>query len=312
MSFAMIAPSSKLISASELRRLTVGSLEQRIAFTTEAVRAHFDNDQAVIVATQPDQVVVSIGEDFYKVVIQESESGSLIITESALIEVEVFDKANVRPFVVREAKAVVDLFLRGAREAAVDRLMGLGSVIHLDTGYDVLESDEALHEVEEALNTDRMWMAIYQQRRDFIRSFIGAKVAELEEAMLRPKFEKLYDDEAIRSGSEEHFDEIDEGLTRVLDRLLEVRDTVVAASNRVRVPLSEPDADNTLLMFEGFATDLIHDLGTLHEIGSRAMSAAPSARVRGKLHDLLANGLCSREIACGFVVAVADRLIEDR
>jgi hypothetical protein len=107
-----------------------------------------------------------------------------------------------------------------------------------------------------------------------------------------------------------HVDRVNEELGWVLDRSQQILNETRAylASARGAL-LQEHGREPVLASFEGFATDLIEDLRTLHEEGTRAALDLGDVRQRARLHDVLAEGLQERSGACCFVAVVADQLI---
>lgn len=313
MSANMIGISRKLVTAAELRRLMQGSYEQKIGEISEAVRAHFVRMHGAerpveIVATHAKTVVVLAEGAFHKVTIAESAHGTPRITEVAPMDVEVYDESNVQDFVAKEATEIVDLFLKGSLKAAWARLEDLAPMVHAHPPRDQGKVVEA---VAVATQAPRHWKRVFEERGSNIKRYLLDDLGELNERRLRPKFTQLYDGTIGSEKLSGYADLVEEDLEIVIERLEAVRAEVDAAHEAAQGCLYEgSSSDEVGRMYEGFAVDLIDDLRSLHEMGSRAAFETNDVAARARLRDLLAESLHSREVAGRFVVAVAGRLTE--
>lgn len=139
---------ANLVSAVDLRRLTMGSYEQKIVATrnaiTEGAAKHLrvSADKLQIVATYEDQAVVLTGGAFWRLKLEKSDDGQVHVTDSVQETVQAYGLDNVGAFQFAEdaAEAVVDAFLAGRVPEAKERLGQLVRVAPLSTGLSLLHT----------------------------------------------------------------------------------------------------------------------------------------------------------------------------
>lgn len=284
----------KLLPETELRRLRMGSYEERIGEANAVIRVLLGETPFQVVATRANNVVVYSDGKFLRVELRE-EGVSM-----SVLDVESFDSTNSRGLAEREAGAIVDLFLQGEMESAVSRLGNLVPVVQAGGPASKVESD---------VRAPRLWRRVYADRIEHINTFLEDGAEVLKAAQLRQNFGKLYDGSIEEDKLDIFEDRVTEDLGIVLNRLGLVRDEVGAALETAASALTEA-TDPLSEMFARFAGDLLHDLRSLHESGSLAIEAVDDTRSRGRLCDTLVEGLYDREVAGRFVVVVANRLVE--
>lgn len=294
--------SGKLVPSAEVRRLRAGSYEQKIERVAAAVQEHFGETPAHVVATREDEAVVLLGEQFMLV---SFANGAVLGHEP--IEVEVLDEADQHRVLQREVADIVGLYLGGARDKAAERLTELAPMVRI---RGAAQPDKIVETLEWMVNADRFWTGAYKEREEAICAFLDEPAQTLEEARLHPVFRKLYDGLIKRGNLDGYTDLVDDDLAMVTARLEAVYESVSEAVESLsEAPADSSGGEDVLPMFEGFATDLLDDLRSIREMGRTAVRRIADVRTRGKLRDLMAEALHSREVAGRFVVAVADRLI---
>lgn len=295
MSPKMIENTDKLLPDAELRRLRVGSYEERIGEIAAVSRVLLGETPFQVIATRERDAILYTDGKFLRLELRE-EGPAL-----SDLDVEVFDQVSRLGFAEREAATVADLFLRGELKSAVSRLENLVPAIR-STGGPVAR-------IESLVAAPRPWKRQFVIRRDHIVGFLGEAMESLEEGQLRQNFGKLYDGSIEDGKLDSYEDRITEGLGIVLDQLGQLRDEVgnaLVAATEALAESTETVADE----FARFADDLFGDLQTLHEISSRTIEAVDDTRLRGRLCDTLVEGLHDRKVASRFVVVVADRMVE--
>lgn len=299
MSAKMIETPEKLIPAAELRRLRMGSYEDRIEEAAGHVRVLLGEKPFQIVSTFENGVVFFSDGKFHRALFE--ADGEPSVTS---VDVEIFEGPAQHAFAVREAGAIVDLLVRGAEAQAARRLGKLVPAVSATPG-----DGGWVERIEASLHTPRLWRRVFVDRSDRIASFIGESAQEAEEARLRRQFGKLYDGSIEESNLDSHKNQVEEGLRVVSDRLEQIQDRVEVASVDIMVALSE--SENPVLLAVGsFTSDLLDDLRAIREAVSNAASELDDVRVRGKLCDTLAGGLHDLEIASRFVDVTAERMVE--
>jgi hypothetical protein len=305
----MLQDPNKVVPASELRRLTQGSFEHKIELIREAIEDANPDQAVTIVATYPDKAVVAMGDGFLKVAFEESDSGNLVITSSDPLNVDVRDRDGLDDFVEQEARGVVDLWLSGNAESALERLRRLAPQIKVAP-----ERDEAklLARVESVLEADRPWKRAYQDRQEQISQVLGS---DLQEDRLRPKFRKLYDGSITGAKLKGYADLVSEDLGIVVGRLDQITESAKTAfdgsyDSLTHAQSNEDDAEGVFDLYEGFAVDLIEDLEQLRKQTMTSLQRIKDVGCQGKLRDVLAEGIAPYEVASRFVVKVATLLNE--
>jgi hypothetical protein len=287
--------SRKLIPASELRRLRIGSYEEKISEAAAVARVLFGDAPCEIIATRENDVVVYSDGKFFRMELR--EDGPALSD----LGVEVFDSSNVHTFVEREAETIAGLFMEGAVNAATRRLRNLVPVVPTKR--------DALAQVEFVAAAPREWRRIFEVRSKAFGRFVGDDLSGLEEAQLRPQFEKLYDGSINEGKLKSYSDRVAGDLKTVAQRLERMHEDTAAALASVQDQLSDPSEGAAVLgVYKGFAEDLVDDLRLLDETFSHALEAVDDVGARGRLHDVAVVGLHEREVASRFVVVVADRM----
>lgn len=296
MSAKMIVKSNKLISIAELRRLTLGSFEAKIEEVRQSICRNLNKESFEILATKDNEAVICTGGKFYRASLTEGEP---FLTE---LDVEAFSHSNVRSLIEREARLIADLYIRGSVKEAVAKLEKLVPMVPLFKGDKIVGTVEAL------LTAPRPWRRLFELRCDRIKDFLGEEVVVVENARLHPKFGKLYDGSIAEDELDSYDERVTEDLEVVIGRIAKVRDNIRAAFVAAGAYLFE-SAEQVISEYRLFADDLWRDLCSLHELSSHAMTVVDDTRDRGKLCDMLVNGLYDREVAGHFVV-VAAKLVE--
>jgi len=291
----MIESPNKLLPAAELRRLRIGSYEERIGEANAVARVLLGETPFQVVATREKDAVIYTDGKFLRMELRE-EGPTL-----SELDVEVFDGSSRPAYADREAVAVADLFLRGAVKLAVGRLENLVPLVRHGVG--------PVEKIEGRITAPRLWKRQFDARRDHIVRFLGEGAESLEEAQLRQNFGKLYDGSIEEGKLVEHEDQVTEVLGIVLKRLGQIRDEVGTALATATDALAE-SAGTVADTFTRFADDLYGDLFALQEATSNAIETVDDTRSRGKLCDTLVAGLHDREVASRFVVVVAERMVE--
>lgn len=295
MSAKMIDRSDKLLPTSELRRLRVGSYEDRIEATRRRLRDLLGEEPFTVLATRQDEAIVHARDGFYRVALTEGEVSNL--------DVEVFSPDATLALVEREAEGIADLFIRGSVESARTRLENLVLAAPSEA------ADDPVSRLRARMLAPASWRRLFEARRGEMLDFLGDEAETLEEARLHPKLGKLYDGSIDEGNLDNYEDRVAEDLGDVLERLGQLRDDVDGALETIGAAYTEtPDA--VVNVVGCFAGDLLDDLRGLQESGSRVAESVDDIRTRGKLCDTLVEGLHDREVASRFVVAVANRMIE--
>lgn len=288
------------IPPSELRRLRCGSYEQRIEEAMAALAEEY-GDTGEVLATYSDSVLWRSAQGFRRVYLhRDGEQGQLEVSSEQSVEVEVIDEEALPAFAERAADEIAALFLKGARASALIRLEALALLdlpIRLDEG-------KVLETVIGVVEARRLWRDVVQTQHVKFAKFVT-------EDVLCPKFRKLYDRTIEESSAEAYSEIVDTALRSALERLTAMLYATRVAYENVSGRLSEVVAGADVLpVYQEFAQDLISDLEMMVQIGDHAAKKITAVGRRGKLCDVLSEGLNARQIASRFVVAVADRLIE--
>lgn len=297
----------KLVPSSELRRISTGSYEAKIeaagAVVVDHLRETFGTSEVEVVATHSDHVVAHASGQFHRVSFQESDNGTIRVVDVAALQVETYEEPT--KFATKEAERVVDLFFHGSVDQAQEKLTGIIPLVITDQKRDEAQRVEA---VETLLGGDRPWRGLFNERSAQIKQFVLGDLEVLEEHRLQPKFRALYEGSIDDGKLQGYADLVEEDLEIVLDRIEAIHETTLTAFKHARPVLRESGDDAVFPMYEQFATDLIDDLGTVHETGSQAAFKIENVACRGKLRDMLAESVHNYEVASRFVVAVASRL----
>ena len=119
----MILKSGKFVSDSEVRRLRVGSYEEKINEIEKAVQQQLGETDYEIIATREGEAVLYSEGAFVLAGVQDD---GVVLTP---LDVEMFDQARIQLFIEQEASAIADLFIKGAPEKAMVRAGNLIPVV---------------------------------------------------------------------------------------------------------------------------------------------------------------------------------------
>ena len=315
MSATMIPLSNEtLLTDAEMRRLREGSYEDKVARIREAVLAnsadHFAEGSTVeVIATHPDRVVVTADGKFYEAKIDETNSGELRIVGVTALQVESYDKDNLAHYVQREAQQAVDLFLKGSTKAAIEHMMAAVPFVNAST----VQPGHSLESLQIELDKESTWKAILKDRDREIGRLISD---QLGESAVRPeeqkKFSPLYEcrDEQKLTG---YSSLVQEDLESLLSRIGTFEKDASDAQGTAAKVLEgrEINDEDVLGVFSSFVATLVEDLQQLKACATAVSEAVTNdVAVKGRLHDVLIEGLRPYEIGTRFAVAVAQRLDE--
>ena len=287
----------KLVPASELRRLRIGSYEEKIGEANAVARVLFGEAVFEIVATRESDAIVYSDGRFLRM--EFHEEGPRLSD----LDVEVLDPSNVWEFVGREASLIAGLFLEGSRDMATTRLQNLVP--------SVPARRDALAQVEYVAASPREWRRTFKARSKAFGRFVGDDLSGLEESRLHAKFKKLYDESINEGKLADYSDRVAEDLKTVTQRLAKMHEDTAAALASMRDQLSNPvEGAEILGAFTRFAEDLVDDLRLLDETHSHALEVVDGVGARGRLHDIVVEGLHEREVASRFVVVVAEKMAD--
>lgn len=293
----------KYIPAAELRRMSAGSLEERIRRSKEAVSRFMEVGDYTVLAVYEDRVVVFHDEMVSLLRLEWSDSG-VTVTKRERINAEIYSDSTASEFVYREVSEAVSLFMSGSKEAAADRIGRLEPIVSKGL---LVDREAVIEDVVAHLATDRWWSRVVQERRSAIANLVGDDINSIEERRLEPKFMMLYDESADPSVLEGNRERVTGGLNAVIGRLQAVVGEVSGAVESLKSENTDSD-DSVLGTYRKFAVDLLDDVGQFVAKAEVAAGSMVGVDKRGKLYDLLASGLYEREVAGRFVTAVAQQL----
>lgn len=306
---------TNLVSASDLRRLTFGSYEQKIVQLKDSILAgvseqiKVDAAKLSLIATFPDRAVVEgPNSSFYNVKLESSDDGSVHVVGVEKEKVEVIEPSRMGQWIESEVERAVDAWMKGDVSRARETLEGV--LPHVPS---TSEGDEAqvLVTVESKLSTPyRPWRRLYEERKSNIHRFVVNHFEALEATKLAPKYRKLYDGSIHESKLGGYEEIVENDLAIVMARYLKLSVDTTAAVDRARATAQKVagSGDSSIQLYSGFAEDLVHDLAGVVRLAERATTRVGSVSGRGRLRDALAENLHQYEVASRFVVEVADRL----
>lgn len=287
----------KLIPAPELRRLRIGSFEEKIGEAKAVAQALLGPVPFEIIATRENDAVVYTDGRFLRLELREEGP------RFSPLDVDVVDPSSIHAFVEDEAQLIAKLFLEGSLQMALEHLQNLVP--------SVPSKRDALAQVEFAVSAPRHWRRVFAARSKQFGRFCGDDLSSLEEGRLRPKFDRLYDEPINEDKLGDYADRVTEDLETVTQRLEQMQEATAAALTSLGESLLDPaEGDEVLESFGHFAEDLADDLRLLGGTYSHALEAVDGVSARGRLHDIIVEGLHEREVASRFVVVVATRLAD--
>jgi hypothetical protein len=307
---------TKLIPASEIKRLSEGSYEQLISRLEEAVakdskRIFGSVQETELISTFPGHAIV-LGEngDFRQIRFESAQDGNLAITAIQEVAVPHFTKNNLNEFVEREASLVVDSFMRGGLTEAWSRLRGIIPYVEGDRKY---SEEKLLSVMMESVRASRPWKTLFEEKQSEIKRVLWEDLAELDQNRLRAKFIKIYDGDLIEDNREGYKGLVESDLNYLSKRARALLCMIESAEQTVRPvlkSLKESGKDDILTTFGAFTEDLIDDLGRICDIVDSRCSNLHTISNLGKLYDTLAEELYIYEVAGLFIDKTARRLTE--
>lgn len=315
MSAEMLGDPNKVVPASELRRLTQGSYQQRIAEVAAWGREHWKNARQSLIAVDDASATFCVegddgGDMFIRVQLEKSDNGNLTRTDQQVLEVDVRDKDDLNDYVEAEAVGIVNLWIAGQPEKAKSKLKELVPQVQWTP---IRAPEDIISNVESVLSADQPWKAAFVEREAQIKALVGS---DLTEDRLRPKFRKLYDGTVEDEKLEGFRPLVSEDVQTVIARYAQLQeDTETAFEDSYTALLEaqteESDDSAVLDLYEGFARDLLLDFDRVSKQTQIALrSTEKDVRCQGRLRDVLAEGIAPYEGASRFVVKVADLLTQ--
>jgi len=313
MSAEMLGDPNKVVPASELRRLTQGSYQQRIAEAATWGQEHWVNARQSVVAVDDASATFCVegseGADmFIRVCLEKSDTGKLVETSQKVLEVDVRDKDDLDDYIEAEAIGIVNLWIAGQADKAKSKLKSLVPQVQWTP---IRDKADIISNVESVLAAPQPWKTAFTERREQIKALTGS---DLTEDRLRPKFRKLYDGTVEDEKLEGFRSLVSEDVQTVIDRYTHLQELTVEAFEDSYPALLEAQTDETddsavLELYEGFSRDLLLDFDRIAKQTQIAMRVE-DVRSRGRLRDVLAEGIAPYEGASRFVVKVADLLTQ--
>ena len=296
--------SVKLLTPSERRRLTISSHEEHIARVASAVRAQFEGVQHSIVSTFDDGAIVMSEGHTYRVQVVSVEDGTVLAEDMTEIETQVVTEGTV----VRDALGVVDMFLRGDAVSARARLGEFASTVPKLDGPD---EGSVCDLFEGAVRIERPWRTTLVENKVEIQAILQNNRTPLDGDRLHTKFSELYHEAVEGTHRESLVTLLDGTLEVVMVKWGQVQEAVESSLCRIQTALlGKPDAADVLEGLDDFASHLLDDVRDVRSYAERVLGNSTDPGLRGRLCDLLAEGLYDRQVAGRFIVVVADRLAE--
>jgi len=279
-----------LIADSEERRLRLNSYEAKILQARDLLSEHFGSDTFELVSTMDDSAVVCSNGVFYRAMF--GEGGGTVLSE---LDVEVFNRDNVRVFVERESLEIADLFIRGHMD---DSLRKLENVVLNVPGFDCEFAE--VSRLTSLLSAPRLWRRVFDRKRAFIIEFLETVPCVEGASVLRDMLSELYD--RFRGKG------LEEVLCTVFKDCLErmQHDVVDSVSSSGLFPVLDRSSDMVLGAYRDFVDDLLEDLYVLGEAGSRVKIEGVGDHAL--FLDKLIKGVGDRAVASCFIVAANKKL----
>ena len=305
MSANMIETPKKLLPASELRRLRIGSYEERIEEVGRALDSFYGPGAFDIVATREDCAVVHTAEGYHRVGV---EDGTCRVIQE--LDVRDYESASTYSLVEEAAGRVAEKVIQGDIRSAVELLDGvMGSVAALPAVAPGVDFEVV--RLEGYLKRPALWRRLLRSRREGFEVFLGEELQELQEGRLISDFSKLYDGAVGSANLYECEDEVETRLAAVGERLRALQAEVVEALKTAEYELREEQTEGgPVEALLAFMRDLRDDLREVRWRGEDALVTVDGVRSRGKLCDVLVEELHDREVAGRFSAVAARRLSE--
>ncbi len=305
------------VPTEEIRQLTYGSFEHLRARVEESLEESssrlFGKDAPfqVLGTFQGYAIVLSEDARLFRVKFQESDVGEIKIVGAEQISVPVYSASNMDQFLIREAKSVVDAFLKGSVSVAHEKLRGLA---HFAKDTPCLVPEKVVESFATMVRGERPWKRLYAERANQIRSvFTKEEAKKLDQDHLVSKFHALYDGTVQESDHSGYRDLVLSDLNYLsgrIDSLLGSTNVSLKLFNDSRSKLRAEDTDPLLSMFESFSEDFGQDLVFIKRALTEAMQHLGRVDELGKVYDVLAEALHSYEVAGRFVEKMSRRLSE--
>lgn len=307
----------QFVPTEEMQKLLKGSFEHvsskvEHAIQKDKVRIFGEDAGAVkVLGTFPGYAVAAAAPGkFARVKFEEAQNGTVKITNHELLKVPVFTNENVSEFLMGEARSVVEDWNKGNLEAAIDRARGM-----LPFVQERIQQSEAqiVESIVLGIRADRPWKNLYAERADEIRKFVRSELAELDQAKLTPKFERLYSGEMEAAEVDGYRDLVQSDLSYIGDRIGALEGLIAAtieSVEKISDKIAEGDDHDTLVTFLSFSEDLALDLQGLKSLVSEAVRQIGAVDALGRLYDALAEELYNYEVAGRFVEQMASKLID--
>lgn len=309
-------PATNIVSASDLRRLTHGSYEHKIARNRDVILEGVAQESGsspadLSILSTYDECAVVVGENgkFWRVHLEAADSGDVHVVRITEEPVDALDVTNVGAALENGADRAVKAFMRGDLDAVKEQLSQLVSLTPSTSEED---GQAAISTLDSVFSSGRAWKRIYEERKSQIDRFVVNDLESLEADRLHPKFSKLYDGTLEESEYSNYAELVEEDLALVQRRyqnLFEGTDALVDAAQAGIVKARE-GGGAVVEIFEAFASDLLEDLQLIVKQSGRAAQKVTTIGGRGKLRDTLVEGLHTYEVAGRFVHEVAGRLAQ--
>lgn len=296
--------SNRYVPTGEVKRITVGSFEERArliesAVNSDAVRLFGTQVESKVVGTFPGHAVV-LAEDGACVRVKYEINGNV----AKLLSFDrVADTVESRhSFLNVQAKEAATLLSQGRISEAKAVIKHLATLVDSASPQ---QDDQIVDAMISFRRADRPWKATFREKADTMRRLVLDEAGEIHKDRIQPKFKSLHNGTLKSSEVDRYRDLVIESIKILDTRTTRLQEQVESAIGAVKaLKIEDPSVGSYL----SFSHDLADSLQSNHKTITEGLRRVKRTDSLGKLHDSLAEEFSDCEVASRYVISMSKRL----
>lgn len=298
--------SNRYVPTGEVKRITVGSFEERTrliesAVSSDSVRLFGMQVESKVVGTFPGHVVV-LSEDGKCVRVKYEINGhaaKLLSFDRVADTVE--ERKNLSN---TQAKEAATLISQGRISEAKSVIKHLAALVDSASPQ---QDDQIIDAMISFRRADRPWKATFREKADTMRRLVLDEAGEIHKDRIQPKFKSLHNGTLKRNEVDRYRDIVIESIKILDTRTTRLQEQVESAISAVKeLKIEDPSVGSYL----NFAHDLADSLRSNSKTVTEALRRVKRTDSIGKLYDSLAEEFGDCEIASRYVTSMSKRLVD--
>lgn len=299
--------SNRYVPTGEVKRITVGSFEERArliesAANSDSVRLFGVQIESKVVGTFPAHAVV-LSEDGKCIRVKYEINGNVakLLSFDRVAVDTVEERKNLSNTQAKEAATLLSQGRISEAKAAIKHLVAL-----VDS-TSPQQDDQIIDAMISFRRADRPWKATFREKSDTMRRLVLDEAGEIHKDRIQPKFKSLHNGTLKSTEVDRYRDLVIESIKILDTRTTRLQEQVESAIGAVKeLKIEDPSIGSYL----NFAHDLADSLQSNHKTVTEALRRVKRTDSLGKLYDSLSEEFGDCEVASRYVTSMSKRLVD--